>query len=153
MTNEIALFNNAANLKPVGTNASAGLTIIDAHQHSNGFCYQLGIRESHGLLIIEGLAEGTACMFLSGIQVRDRATNKEICTVEVERGTRYSRETVEKLVKKALCKSIGEAAIRSGRAFDMQDVEEQVEAMLDDCYFSECREAALGWAQRVGLIG
>lgn len=152
MTNEIVQRTDITNLKPIGCNANTGMTIYQSFQAQSGFNYQVGVRDSHGLLIIEGVAEGTACTFLCGIQVRDKETGKEICSIPVERNTRYSRQLVMEMVHQNLCNVIEESALRDGRATDRMDVERQVAAMLDDCYFAESRKAAISWAERVGII-
>lgn len=152
MTNEIVQRTDITNLKPIGCNANTGMTIYQSFQAQSGFNYQVGVRDSHGLLIIEGVAEGTACTFLCGIQVRDKETGKEICSIPVERNTRYSRQLVMEMVHQHLCDAIEESALREGRATDRMDVERQVAAMLDDCYFAESRKAAISWAERVGII-
>lgn len=152
MTNEIAQRIDFTNLKPIGCSANTGMAIYQSFQARSGFNYQVGVRDSHGLLIIEGVAEGTACTFLCGIQVRDKETGKEICSIPVERGTKYSRQLVMEMVHQHLCVTIAEAAIKEGKAIDRMDVEAQVAEMLDDCYFAESRKAALSWAERVGII-
>lgn len=152
MENNLAIINNVANLKPVGMNATAGMAIYQSFQAKSGFNYQVGVRESHGLLIIEGIAEGTVCAYLSGVQVRDKETGGQICDIPVPQGTRYSRQTVMELVHQHLSAAIAESAIKEGKAVDRTDVEMQVAAMLDECYFAESRKAALSWAERVGII-
>lgn len=152
MTNEIAQRTDITNLKPIGSNANTGMAIYQSFQARSGFNYQVGVRDTHGLLIIEGVAEGTACTFLCGIQVRDKETGKEICSIPAERNTRYSRQLVMEMVHQHLCNAIEESALKEGKAADRVDVEKQVAEMLDDCYFTESRKAALSWAERVGII-
>lgn len=152
MANELVLKNDITNLKPIGYNANTGVSVYQSYQALSGFNYQVGVRDSHGLLIIEGVAEGTACTLLCGIQVRDKESGKEICNIPVERNTHYSRQLVMELVHQNLCNVIEESALRDGRATDRMDVERQVAAMLDDCYFAESRKAAISWAERVGII-
>lgn len=152
MTNEISQRTDITNLKPIGCNANTGMAIYQSFQARSGFNYQVGVRDTHGLLIIEGVAEGTACTFLCGIQVRDKETGKEICSIPAERNTRYSRQLVMEMVHQHLCNAIEESALKEGKAADRVDVEKQVAEMLDDCYFTESRKAALSWAERVGII-
>lgn len=153
MANELAVINNFQNMKPVGTSANTGLTLYQSVQlKPNGFVYGVGVRDSHGLLIVEGIAEGTACTFLCGVQVRDKETGEEICTIPVAQGTHYSRQLVMELVHLHLCQAVEESAARDGRAVDQDLIEAQVVEWLDDCYFAESRKAALCWAERVGII-
>ena len=69
MVNQMLLTKTAAQ---VSISASTGLSVVQSFLAKSGFNYQVGIRDTDGLLIIEGIAEGTACMFLCGIQVRDK---------------------------------------------------------------------------------
>ncbi|MBO6075190.1 MAG: hypothetical protein J6P74_08685 [Paludibacteraceae bacterium] len=153
MNNELSLQPSFLGQKPVGLSASTGLTLYQSIQRkTNDFIYSVGMREALGLHIVEAIAEGVGCTLLCGIQVREKETSKEICSIPVERGTRYSRQVVVNLVKQHLCKTIEEAAIQDGLAMDKADVERQVAKILDDCYFSESRQIALRWAERVGII-
>ena len=152
MNNSIATINNIENLKPVGINYSTGLNIYQSFQAQSGFNYQVGVREMQGLIIVEEIVEGTACLFLSGIQVREKETGKEICNISVERNTRYSRQLVMELVHQHLCNAIIDSVTKEGGTVNRHEVEAQVAEMLDHCYFAESRQAALGWAKRVGII-
>lgn len=153
MEKELALQSSFMGQKPVGISASTGLTLYQSVQcRPGGFIYGIGVREAHGLHIVEAIADGTGCTLLCGIQVRDKETGKEICSIPVEQNTRYSRQTVVKLVQQYLCDTIADAAIKEGKAIDRADVEWQVAQILDDCYFSECRKAGLQWAERMGII-
>lgn len=152
MNNSIATINDFNSLQPVGLSHSTGMNIYQSFQANSGFLYQVGARDLNGLLIIEGVAEGTACIYLCGIQVRDRESGQEICNITVERNTHYSRQLVMQLVHKHLCRAIFEAAKKEGRVVSNFEVEEMVANMLDDCYFKASRQAALSWAERVGII-
>lgn len=150
MANQLIQTNAAA--APVSISASTGLSVVQSFLAKSGFNYQVGIRNTHGLLIIEGVAEGTTCMFLCGIQVYDKESGHEICNIPVPKSTQYSRQLVMSLVVEHLSNAIAEAAICDGKALDMLDVRKQVTDMLDDCYFKQSRQAALSWAERVGII-
>lgn len=84
--------------------------------------------------------------------MRDKESGQEICNIPVPKNTHYSRQLVMSLVLEHLSNVIADAAIREGRAADMLDVRKQVTDMLDDCYFKQSRQAALSWAERVGII-
>lgn len=150
MVNQLIQTNTTT--APVSISASTGLSVVQSFLAKSGFNYQVGIRDTHGLLIIEGIAEGTACMFLCGIQIRDKESGQEICNIPVPKNTHYSRQLVMSLVQEHLSNTIADAAIREGKAADMLDVRKQVTDMLDDCYFKQSRQAALSWAERVGII-
>ena len=139
--------------KPVGISTNTGLVLYQSIQRNpKDFIYSVGVRQAQGLQIIEAIAEGVGCTLLCGIQVREKETDKEICSIPVNRGTTYSRQVVVKLVQQYLCQAVEEAAIRDGRATDKADVERQIAKILDDCYFSESRQTALSWAKSVGII-
>lgn len=150
MVNQLIQTN--ATTAPVSISASTGLSVVQSFLAKSGFNYQVGIRDTHGLLIIEGIAEGTACMFLCGIQVRDKESGQEICNIPVPKNTHYSRQLVVSLVQEHLSNVIADSAIRDGLAVDMSDVRRQVADMLDKCYFEKSRQAALDWAKRMGII-
>lgn len=119
----------------------------------NGFCYQLGGRDLKGdMEVLEGVAEGIGTTLLCGLRIRKKSTGELICDVPVPANTKYSRQTVVELVHQHLTGMLAAAAIQDGLAFDRIDVEEQVAAMLDECYFAESRRLALDWAISVGLI-
>lgn len=136
----------------VSFSASSGLSIVQSFLAKSGFNYQVGVRDFQGLLIIEGVVEGTACTYLSGIQVRDKESGEEICTIPVPQYTRYNRQVVVSLVKEHLSKAIAANAIKEGTAIDMEDVRRQVGDMLDQCYFEKSRKAAWDWAKRMGIV-
>lgn len=138
--------------KPIGKSLTTGTVVLQSYMATSGFNYQVGVREVCGLLILEGFAEGTACTYLCGIQVIDKETDQEICTIPVERNMHYNRQMVMELVHAHLCDAIEESALKAGKATDRTDVEIQVAKMLDDCYFAESRKAALNWAERVGIF-
>lgn len=152
MKNDLSCMTDITSLQPVGNNANTGMVIYQSFLAQSGLNYQVGVRDTHGLLIIEGIADGTACTFLCGIQVRDKETSKEICSISVPHNTRYDRQHVVNLIQQKLCDTIAESAIKEGKATDITDVEKQVAVMLDDCYFHESRQTALNWAERIGLI-
>lgn len=151
MTTQIVSTKNT-NSTSVSYSATTGLSIVQSFLAKSGFNYQVGVRDFQGLLIIEGIVEGTACTYLSGIQVRDKESGEEICTIQVPQYTRYSRQVVVSLVQEHLSNKIADSAIKDGQALDMSDVRRQVADMLDECYFAESRQAALNWARRVGII-
>ena len=151
MNTSLAL-NNINGLQPVGVNQSTGMNIYQAYQAPSGFTYQRGIREIEGLLIVEDVAEGTACMFLSGVKGIERETGQVLFEVSVERGTRYSRQHVMEIVHQQMCDLLVSSYSNNGQVVDRISIEEQVAKLLDHCYFSESRQAALGWAKRVGII-
>ncbi len=67
-----------ATAAPIAISANTGSVYYTIFLAKSGFNYQVGIRDTNGLLIIEGIAEGTACMFLCGIQVRDKEWSRNM---------------------------------------------------------------------------
>lgn len=151
MSTSLAL-NNINGLQPVGVNQNTGMNIYQAYQAPSGFTYQRGIREIEGLLIVEDVAEGTACMFLSGVKGIERESGQVLFDIPVERGTRYSRHRVMEIVHQQMCDILAKSFKQDGLEIDYNTIEQHVAKLLDDCYFSESRQAALGWAKRVGII-
>lgn len=150
MVNQLIQTNTTT--APISISASTGLSVVQSFLAKSGFNYQVGIREMPELLIIEGIVEGAACMFLCGIYVRDKESGQEICSISVPQNTHYSRELVVSLLQEHLSNKLADAAIRDGLAVDIQDVRKQVADMLDKCYFEKSRQAILNWAKRVGII-
>ena len=141
-----------ADLKPIGVSQSTGLQVYQNFSSVSGFNYMVGIRELDGLKIIEGVAEGTACIFLTGIKVLD-ADNKLVTEIEVEYGTHYTREKVVNLVSQKLFDVIWSAMDVSEQvAVGNEEVKFQIDQLLDNCYFGESKKSALNWARRVGII-
>ena len=152
MENELALQPLFMGKKPVGVSANTGLTLYQTVQrHPEDFTYSIGVRETHGMYIVEAIVEGVGVTFLSGIRLIEKATSKEICSIPVVHGTTYSRQLVASTVKQHLCQTIESAAIAEGRATDKEDVERQVNQILDECYFMESRKTVLRWAESVGI--
>ncbi len=151
MNTSLAL-NNINGLQPVGVNQNTGMNIYQAYQAASGFTYQRGIREIEGLLIVEDVAEGTACMFLSGVKGIERESGQVLFDIPVERGTRYSRQRVMEIVHQQMCDILTQSLKQEGQTIDYNTIEQHVAKLLDDCYFSESRQAALSWAKRVGII-
>ena len=151
MNTSLAL-NNINGLQPVGVNKNTGMNIYQAYQAPSGFTYQRGIREIEGLLIVEDVAEGTACMFLSGVKGIERESGQVLFDIPVERGTKYSRQHVMEIVQQQMCDILTQSLKQEGQTIDYNTIEQHVAKLLDDCYFSESRQAALSWAKRVGII-
>ena len=141
-----------ADLKPIGVSQSTGLQVYQNFSSVSGFNYMVGIRELDGLKIIEGVAEGTACIFLTGIKVLD-SDNKLVTEIEVEYGTHYTREKVVNLVSQKLFDVIWSAMDVSEQvAVGNEEVKFQIDQLLGDGFFGGSKKCALNWARRVGII-
>jgi hypothetical protein len=54
---------------PVGFSDSTGMAIYQSYTAPSGFNYMVGVREIQDILIVEQIAEGTACTLLCGIHI------------------------------------------------------------------------------------
>jgi hypothetical protein len=150
MNTDLAL--NMRNLQPMGVNPNTGMSIYQAYEAPSGFTYQRGIREIEGLLIVEDIAEGAACMYLSGVRGIERESGKVLFDIDVEHGMHYTRKRVMEIVRDQLCHILAESLRHDGQNIDSLSIEQHVAKLLDKCYFQESRQAALDWAKRVGII-
>ena len=140
------------NLQPIGVSQSTGLQVYQNFSAASGFNYMVGMRSLEGLKIIEGVAEGTACIFLTGIKILD-SDNKLIAEIEVEYGTHYTREKVVDLVADKLFHVIWSSMSSLVQStIDSKEVKSQIVKLLDDCYLGESKKCALEWAKKVGII-
>ena len=69
--------NNTALSKittPIGFSDTTGMSVYQSYTAGSGFNYMVGMREMKDLLIVEQIAEGTACTFLCGIKIYHKET-------------------------------------------------------------------------------
>lgn len=141
-------------INPIGISSSTGIDIYDSFTALSGFNYIIGMREVKDLLIVEKVAEGTACTLLCGILIFHKDTKELLVDIPVERNVHYSREKVLKLVHSTILKFLS-------RNNEVAGVEEQIDIesaskflleALDNCYFEKSRKLILTWAESVGLL-
>lgn len=137
---------------PIGFSDTTGMSVYESYIAGSGFNYMVGIREMRDLLIVEQIAEGTACTFLCGIRIYHKRTMAIIDEIEVERNTHYSREKVMKLVQNSLIQLLRSACIKANTELDMDSANEFLNEALDKCYFENSRKTVLEWAKSVGII-
>ena len=138
--------------KPIGKSVTTGTSLLQAYKAPSGFTYQIGLREASGLYIFESFAEGVGCSYLDKIMVFFGEEKRLIAEIDVPRGTRYTREQALASVKQKLCDFFYETCSMMDVKFSRTEVEEQVNDILDKCYFSESRQAVLQWAKTVNII-
>ena len=143
---------NILKSQPIGKSYSTGLTLYQSYKAASGFDYQIGMREASGLYIFEGFAEGIGCAYLNKILVFFGNDKQLIADINLPQGTFYSRETAKEVIRQELCKYFYDACQKEDMPFTRNEVEQQVEDILDNCYFSESRKAVLNWAKEVGIL-
>lgn len=148
-TSLIPLVKNAV---PKGYSDSTGMNVYSSFMSSSGFNYFVGAREAGDILIVEKVAEGTACTYLCGILIFSKIKNVLIKEINVPLKTHYSREFVVRTVKENLMEILVESAQIEGEDIDVEAAEQYVYNLLDKCYFEKSRKAILEWAKDVGII-
>ncbi|MDD3773056.1 MAG: hypothetical protein PHC38_10445 [Weeksellaceae bacterium] len=127
-----------------------GLAIRQSYKASSGLNYQTGLREFGDLKIIEGVAKGTASIFLVSLMVLDQ-NGKLIFDGEVKKQTNYSREYVRRMVRDGLLTMLREAAEMENKFFDELQAIEIIDQKLKSAYFEQSYKAVIKWAVGLGI--
>jgi len=128
-----------------------GLTLVgNSYKSESGFKFMVGLRTLGSLQIIEGVAKGTAVDYLCGIRVFDE-NNELVIDIAVNRGTRYEREIVRKLVAKELLHMLNEAN-QNNEDFDYYAAQNKIDEELKLAYYRQSYEAINRWAKEIGII-
>ena len=147
--------NNTALSKittPIGFSDTTGMSVYQSYTAGSGFNYMVGMREMKDLLIVEQIAEGTACTFLCGIKIYHKETKAIIREIEVERNVHYTREKVMKLVHNSLIGILIESCRIENTEIDLDGAIAFLDEALERCYFESSRKTVLEWAKSVGII-
>lgn len=137
---------------PITYCENTGIDVYGSYEAKSGFNYLVGVRELHGLYIVEQVADGIGCTYLCGIKILCANTKVLIKEIEVKNGVRYSRLRTLQLVKAGLLEILEEAAIQQGHSFSYEQVSRFIMKQLDACYFEQSRKAILNWAKAVGIL-
>lgn len=137
---------------PIGISESTGMNIYQSYTANSGLSYMVGVREMSDLLIVEQIAEGTACTFLCGINIYHKQNKELIKEITVERNTYYSREFVIGLVHRALLSMLVDVNTKEDTQIDIVCANEFIMDALDKCYFEKSRNAIINWAKVIGII-
>ena len=138
--------------KPIGFSETTGMNVYQSYTATSGFNYFVGVRNLNGLMIVEQIAEGTACTYLCGISIRNQADSTLLSEISVPRSTRYTREKVIKYVRKSLLDLLVSSVEKTGSKIDVESATKMVDDMLDTCYFERSRAAIIDWAKTHGII-
>lgn len=150
MENEMSRIDKIST--PIGYSETTGLNIYESYTALSGFKYMVGIREMGDLLILEQIAEGTACTFLCGVLIYQNETKKLIKEIEVEKNIRYTRAKALEIVREALLDILLESVFSEGLEMNTESANRQISEMLDHCYFDQSRMTILNWARSIGII-
>lgn len=137
---------------PIGFSDTTGMNVYQSYTANSGLNYIVGMREMQDLLIVEQIAEGTACTFLCGILIYHKGTKTLLKEIEIDRNIHYSREKVMVIVQKALIQVLGNACGNDNTKIDLQSANEFLSEALEKCYFENSRKTIIDWAKSVGII-
>lgn len=130
--------------------SETGLIIKNNYLAQSGFQYLNGVREFGQLKIHEGVSKGTASIFLISVLVFDQ-NNVLIFDADIKKMTNYSREKVRHVVLGGMMNMLRESCENSGRYFDETETFQLLDKKLRLVYFKESYDAALQWAQDIGI--
>ena len=137
---------------PIGFNDSTGMQVYQSFTAKSGFNYMVGVREIQDILIVEQIAEGTACTLLCGIHIYHKESKQLLKEIAVERNVHYTRSKVVELVHESLIQILTESCKLSRIYVDVDHANNFQNDVLDKCYFEKSRIAILQWAKTVGII-
>ena len=138
--------------KPIGYSESTGMDVYQSFTATSGFNYFVGARNLNGLMIVEQIAEGTACTYLCGISIRNQADSTLLSEIQIPRFTRYTRDKVVKYVRKSVLDLLVSSVEKTGNKIDLKAATKMVDDMLDTCYFERSRASIIDWARTHGII-
>lgn len=138
--------------KPIGYSEATGLDVYKSFIAASGFNYIMGTRGLGDIIIMEQVAEGTASTLLCGILIYHKTGNVLLSEIQVPRFTPYTRTKVVEIVKESLLNLLINSASKNGHHLDAEFAAEQIEDMLDTCYFERSRTAIIDWATSIGII-
>ena len=143
--------NQTLILKNDSTDSETGLAIKERYKASSGLIYARGLRDFNGLKIIEGVAKGTANIFLTSIIVLDQKGDL-IYDAEIEKFTNYSREKVRQSVLHGLASMISDASQERGETVDELELYEKLDKKLKTAFYEQSYRSVLDWAKEINLI-
>jgi len=140
------------NGSPIGYSDTTGLAVYESYQAPSGFNYMVGVREIKDLLIVEQIAEGTACTYLCGILLYHKESKQLLKEIPIENNSRYSRIKTMEIVSDSLLELINEATKKEGVDFNREHSKVFIDGILDTCYFELSRKTILVWAKSMGIL-
>lgn len=127
-----------------------GIAIRGQFNSNSGLQYISGLREAGSLRIIEGVARGTACNFLTSLLVYDQTGNL-IYDANIPALTSYSRELSCKIVLEGILCMLKQAAKHENKIFNEYQATLKIKELLDKSYYETSYKAALNWAESIGI--
>lgn len=127
-----------------------GIAIRGLFNANSGLQYISGLREAGSLRIIEGVARGTACNFLTSLLVYDQIGNL-IYDANIPALTSYSRELSYKKVLEGILGMLKQAAKHENKVFNEYQATLKIKELLDKSYYETSYKAALIWAESIGI--
>lgn len=139
-------------IKPIGFNDSTGMQVYQSYIAKSGFNYMVGVREIQDILIVEQIAEGTACTLLCGVLIYHKESKQLLKEIEVKRDVHYTRAKVVEMVRDALVNILTESCFKNLIEIDIDSATNFINEALDKCYFESSRKSVLAWAKSVGIL-
>lgn len=130
--------------------AETGLSVKNNYLAKSGFNYMTGIREFGNLKIVEGVSKGTASILVNSVMVFDQ-NNVLIFDADIKFMTSYSREKVRQIILGGMINMLRESCEANDKYFDELGAYEMLDKNLKLVYFRESYEAALNWANEIGI--
>lgn len=127
-----------------------GLMVKGNYQASSGLTYIAGLRKAGNLTIVEGVARGTACNFLTSLLVYDNEGNL-IYDASITSLTHYSREVSYHMVLEGLMDMLREGAIKENKFFDEVQARIKIRELLDSSYYEQSYRVVVAWAESIGI--
>lgn len=141
---------NTQIIKRNSSDTETGLTVKNKYLAKSGFNYMTGIREFGNLKIVEGVSKGTASILVNSVMVFDQ-NNVLIFDADIPRYTSYSREKVRQMVMEGMINMLRESCDANDKYFDELQAYQLLDQKLKLVYFRESYEAALNWANEIGI--
>lgn len=142
--------SNTQLLKHKQSDTETGLIVKNSFLAKSGFNYLTGIRAFGNLKIIESVSKGAGNILLNSVMVFDQ-DNVLIFDADIKQFTSYSREKARQLVMEGMINMLRESCEANEKYFDELQAYELLDKKLKLVYFSESYEAALRWANDLGI--
>lgn len=127
-----------------------GLIVKGHFEASSGLTYIAGLRQAGSLKIVEGVARGIACNFLTSLLVYDQKGNL-IYDASITSLTGYSRELSYNMVLEGLMDMLQEGAAKEHKYFDKEQARMKITELLDASYYEQSYKTVFAWAESIGI--
>lgn len=127
-----------------------GLIVKGHFEASSGLTYIAGLRQAGSLRIVEGVARGTACNFLTSLLVYDQKGSL-IYDASITSLTGYSREVSYNMVLEGLMDMLREGAGKEDKYFDEKQARIKITELLDTSYYEQSYKTVIAWAESIGI--